>query len=129
MEKIKFSNKKVIEFQDWDELVRETYKRPYCFQQQDGCMSRGTFDFEVPNKWGVEDYENDTIPEKVNGSEMGVSFKAWLERDPNLDVFDNSFSNNLFWGRNFYPSVDMIIEDLHKKGLIDEGEYSININW
>jgi len=126
---IKYTNKKVIEVQDFDNLVRETYGRPYSFQQQDGCKSRGVHDFEIPNKWGIEDYENDTIPEKVNGDEMGVSFKAWLERDPELNVFENKFSNDLFWGRNFYPNVDMIIEDLHKKGLIEEGEYTINIDW
>lgn len=130
---IKFTNKKVIEVQDWDDLVQETYERPYSFQQQDGCKDRGIYQFEIPNKWGVEDFENNSIPEKVNGDEMGVSFKAWLERDPEQKLSNpedqNSWSINLWWERNFYPHVDMIIEDLHKKGLIEEGKYTINIDW
>ena len=64
---------------------------------------------------------------------MGVSFKAWLERDPKQKLNDkvdrDNFSLNLWWERNFYPSIDMIINDLHKKGLIEEGEYVIEIDW
>lgn len=130
---LKYSNKKVIEVQDWDDLVQETYGRPYSFQQQDGCKDRGIYQFEIPNKWGVEDFENNSIPEKVNGDEMGVSFKAWLERDPKQKLSNpedqDSWSINLWWKRNFYPHVDMIIEDLHKKGLIEAGDYLINIDW
>lgn len=128
---LKYTNKKVISVQDWDELVINTYGKPYSFQQQDGCKSRGTFDFEIPDKRGIEDYSNDTIPEVINGDEMGVSFKAWLERDPkewNGKKGDERFLD-LFWDRNFYPHISMIIEDLHKRGLIEEGEYTIDIDW
>jgi hypothetical protein len=31
---------------------------------------------------------------------------------------------NMFWERNFYPNVQMVANDLHKKGLIEAGEYS-----
>ena len=145
---IKFNKRNIIEVSDFDNLVQETYNRPYSFQQQDDCKSRGTFNFEVPSKYGIEDFENDTIPEIVNHSEMGVSFKAWLERDPNKLIPDDAknrasswkpteeeiesmrkSSTYLWWDRNFYPHVDMIIEDLYKKGLIEEGEYTINIDW
>lgn len=34
---LKFETKKIIDCFDWDELVTETYGKPYCFQQQDGC--------------------------------------------------------------------------------------------
>jgi hypothetical protein len=62
---MKIKTKKVIEVSEWDKLVEKTYGRPYNFQQQDGCKSRGTFEFSVPSdKW---DYENHTIPEEVNG--------------------------------------------------------------
>ena len=30
----------VISVHDWDDLVVQTYGRPYCFQQQDGCKER-----------------------------------------------------------------------------------------
>lgn len=131
---IKFTNKKVINVWDWDDLVTTTYGKPYSFQQQDDCKPRGTFDFEVPNKWGIEDYENDTIPFIINGREMGVSFKSWLntsEEDIKKEFpeRDSKMGLSIFWGRNFYPHVDIIIDDLYKKGLIEEGKYTINIDW
>lgn len=43
MTKLKTKTQKVIEVSDWDNLVQETYGRPYNFQQQYGCQSRGEF--------------------------------------------------------------------------------------
>lgn len=126
---IKFETKKVIEVSDFDDLVEKTYGRPYSFQQQEGCKPRGTVHITVPEDGGW-DFENDTIPEKVNGDEMGVSFKAWLERDPNqIAPFDSDWENRLFWHRNFYPDFSMVINDLHEKGLFPAGDYVINIDW
>ncbi len=139
----------LIEDRELDELVKETYGRIYCFQQQDGCKERGIYQFSVPVKY-PEDYENDSIPEIINGEEMGVSFKAWLERDPNAPLNPSKeelescayFYHEdkeewckrethiqLFYLRNFYPNVDMIINDLHERGLLPEGDYLINIDW
>ena len=130
---IKYTQKKVIRVGDFDNLVIETYGKPYSFQQQDGCKSRGSFNFSIPNKWGVEDYENTEIPFVVNGDEMGVSFETWLnttEEDINKHFNPNHrWEAGSFWSRNFYPHVDMIINDLHSKGLIEEGEYVIGIDW
>jgi len=132
---LKFNSpRKVIDVDEWDRFVSEVYGRPYAFQQQAGCKSRGPFDFEVPSEYEPDDYENDTVPEKVNDEKMGVSFKAWLERDPKqkLDTEDKWEQENgleLWWSRNFYPDVSMIIEDLYKKGLLEKGDYTINIDW
>ena len=68
---MKIRVEKVIDVSDWDKLVIETYKRPYSFQQQDGCKDRGTFRFSVPNE-ETDDYENDSVPEIVNHNEMGL---------------------------------------------------------
>lgn len=129
---IKYSNKKVIEVRDWDNLVTKTYKKPYTFQQQDGCQSRGVHNMTIPSEYDDSDMP-DTIPEKVNGEQMGVNFKAWLARDPNQPLKSeedqNSWSIGLFWDRNFYPDIQMIANDLHEKGLIEAGEYVINIDW
>lgn len=129
---IKVKNVQMIDLYDWDNLVEKTYGRPYSFQQQDGCKDRGTFDLKVPSK--AYDFENDTIPEEVNGEEMGVSFAAWLARDPKqkLDTTDNwdrEHGLDLFWTRNFYPDVQMIANDLHEKGLLPAGDYVIDIDW
>ena len=126
---IKTRTEKLIDVQDWDNLVTETYGRPYSFQQQDGCKERQLVPITVPDE--PYDYENDTVPEIVNGDEMGVSFKAWLARDPKtpLPDRDDTFGLTLWWERNFYPDVQMIANDLYEKGLIEAGDYMINIDW
>ncbi len=127
---IKYKNKKVIEVHDWDELVETTYNRPYNFQQQNGCQERGTFQITIPSKYTEDEYMNDTIPEKVNGDKMGVKFKVWLERDPKAPVNGKTdYSIGMFWERNFYPDIQTVANDLHEKGLIEAGEYTINIDW
>lgn len=124
-----FKFEKVIDVQDWDTLVVTTYNRPYSFQQQDGCKDRQRVGITIPDEaW---DFENDTIPEEINGDEMGVSFKAWLTRDPSKwegDEEDKLFLD-LFWKRNFYPEVQTVANDLHEKGLIEAGDYVIDIDW
>lgn len=130
---IKFDVKKIIGVKDFDNLVKETYGRPYSFQQQDGCKERGMYPITAPYD-DPYDYENDTLPEVVNHEEMGVSFKAWLERDPkqNLntdDEWDRKYGLSTWYERNFYPSEDMVINDLHEKGLLDAGHYEIKVDW
>ena len=126
---MKFKNVRMIEVDAWDSFVSNTYGKPYSFQQQDDCKPRGTHEFTVPcEPWG---YDNDTVQEIVNGSEMGVSFKAWLERDPHkpLPDRDDAFGLGLWWERSFYPDISEIVDDLYKKGLLEEGDYCINIDW
>ena len=142
MSNIKIRTEQVIDSFDWDDLVTETYGRPYNFQQQDDCKSRGVFRFSVPSK-DVHDYDNDTVPEIVNHHDMGVSFKAWLARDTaQLLPKDRppeewkewmegrrASSLSLWWERNFYPDVQMVANDLHAKGLLEAGDYTIDIDW
>lgn len=131
--KLKVRVENVIDMNDWDNLVTETYGRPYSFQQQDDCKSRGVFRFSVPAE--ADDYDRDTVPEIVNHHEMGVSFAAWLKRDPNTPLANDKDSNmikfnlGLWWDRNFYPDVQMIANDLHSKGLLEAGDYTLNIDW
>lgn len=126
---------KMIDCSDWDALVEETYGRPYCFQQQDGCKARGTADLTVTsNSEHGYDFVEETVPEIVNGEEMGVSFAAWIARDPNQklesrDEWDRQHGLRLWWRRNFYPTAESIAHDLCKRGLLEEGEYKINIDW
>ena len=117
-----------ITVQDFDELVRSTYSKPYSFQQQDGCKNRELVAISVPAD--PEDYDNDSVPEIVNYEDMGVSFSAWLARDPEqLLPGEDKWITELWWERNFYPDVSMIINDLHSKGLLPAGDYSIDIDW
>lgn len=128
---VKIKTKQVIRVQDWDELVEQTYGKPYNFQQQAGCQDRGNFDLTIPDE--AEDFENDkiSISDIINGRERGVSFASWLKRDPKewngLKPADQY--RRLFWFRNFYPNIQMIANDLHAKGLLPAGELTIEIDW
>lgn len=126
---LNITKENVVEVQDWDSLVTETYKRPYSFQQQDGCRNRGIFRFSVPNDEMCKDFENDTVPEIINGKKMGVSFKAWLKRDPKALVSDQVDTCDLWWDRNFYPDFQMVANDLHSRGLLCTGDYMLDIDW
>ena len=125
---LKTSKKVTVTCQDWDEFVVKTYGRPYCFQQQDGCRFKGTMPFSVP-----ADRHDITSNDRGFGEKgvMGVSFKSWLERDPKkpFDGQKYDFELEMWWHRNFYPSLSMIINDLHARGLLEEGEYTMIIDW
>jgi len=132
---LKITNKKVVTVHDWDDLVTKTYGKPYSFQQQMGCQDRGIFHISIPSNDFAGDEPNDSIPEVVNGDEMGVKFDVWLARDPKQSLKHEGKEEkeqwmiDLWWDRNFYPDVQEVANDLHKKGLIDAGDYSIEINW
>ena len=123
----------MVNVSDFDQLVKDTYGKPYSYQQQDGCKGRGVDNMEVPAD--VYDYENTSMVERVNGPDEGIDFQTWLDRDPKQPLKDEPERDNsewkieLFWTRNFYPHVSMIINDLHKRGLIEAGDFSIDINW
>lgn len=119
-----------IEVQDWDDLVEKTYGRPYCFQQQDGCHARGTWDLTVPEEIDPDEALPDTVPEVLSRNKMGVNLKAWLARDPQQKLRgpDEGF-DRMWWHRNFYPDIQEVANDLHARGLLEAGEYVINIDW
>ena len=122
----------MIAVSDWDDLVKETYGKPYSFQQQDGCKDRGLEQISIP----VECDDSD-LPEimefEINGGECGVRFNTWLNtsvekiNEEHPETYNGR--NKLWWDRNFYPDVQMIANDLYKKGLIEAGHYTIEIDW
>lgn len=129
---LKTRQEEVIDVGDWDVIVQHVYNRPYNFQQQDDCKERQRVTITIPDV--AYDFENDNIPETVDTNEMGVSFKAWLERDPKQKLqshsqWDIDYGLEMWWERNFYPNVQMIANDLYKKGLINSGKYIIDIDW
>lgn len=132
---MKTRTEKVIDTAEWDKLVMDTYGKPYCFQQQEGCKDRGLFRFTVPAESHDEDM-NDSIPEVVNHPTMGVKFATWKARDPKVPLQseekgcrEESWAIDLWWGRNFYPDFQTVANDLHAKGLLEAGEYTIDIDW
>lgn len=132
---MKVEKKNFVSVQDWDNLVVNTYKRPYSFQQQDGCKERGVHLLSIPDKYesGFDPFTNDTLPEESGTDEMGVSFKAWLKRDPEQILAKPGEENKIYledwWLRNFYPDIQVVADDLYEKGLIEAGDYAIHIDW
>jgi len=131
--KLKLRTDRFVDLEEWDKLVVDTYQRPYALQQQDARQCRGFISLTVPDP-NAEEYGNDTIPEMVNGEKMGVTFAAWLSRDPKAPIGKGAdggldYMIELFWYRNFYPSLQVVANDLYTKGLLEAGDYTIVIDW
>jgi hypothetical protein len=135
---VNIKTEQVISVGDWDKLITSTYGKMYSFQQQEDCQPRGRVCITIPDAAEEYDYTNTTLPEVVNHSDMGVSFAAWLARDPKQPLDGNGnpekasaeqWKIDLWWARNFYPAIQMVGNDLHSKGLIEAGEYTIDIDW
>lgn len=126
---LKVQNTKLVTVGSWDSLVEKTYGKPYNFQQQDGCKERGIHHITIPQQ--CEDMYEDVKPEEIDLKLEGVNFEVWNSIP--VEKFEamrgTNQSHDLFWGRNFYPDVQMVANDLHAKGLIEAGEYAIEIDW
>lgn len=121
---LKFTETKVIDYLDWDDLVMKTYGKPYSFQQQEDCRDRGFYPINVPEKYPYD--IEDSIPVSY-----GTSFQSWLDKDPNecFKEGEKDWETKLIWHRIFYPDVSMLVNDLYEKGLIEEGKYVIRVDW
>lgn len=136
---IKITQRNQIECSDWDALVVETYGKPYCFQQQNGCRQRGIFSITIPDEYGNEADEEASywIPKlediMIDDVRDAVKLGAWLSVNPNdYKAKLNQYAHwnvNIFWHRNYYPDIHTIANDLYSKGLIEAGEYDIKIDW
>ena len=116
---MKITEIKLIELAEFDSLVKETYKKPYSLQQQEGGMERHLLRIAVP----VEE------PEDHQDGDMGVSFETWLNTSLETFPFEYEYQMEFFWEREFYPPLEMIVNDLFNQGLMEAGEYGIDINW
>lgn len=130
---LKYENIKVISCSDWDKFIQSVYGRPYCFQQQDGCKDRGTFSFRVPIH-GAEQEPPETInttPYYIEEFPSGFSLKQWLSRDPDTPLDGQMYPHELeiWWRRYFYPFFEELVQDLSEKGILEDGEYMIDIDW
>jgi hypothetical protein len=120
----------MIESLELDELVKKNYNKPYRFQQQEGSRSRNCEHFIIPTLG--TDFHRNTIPEVIPSKVRGVSFKAWLDRDPKTQLNGEKTPDwkiKVFWERNFYPNPEILLNDLYYRGLIPAGELVIRINY
>lgn len=111
---------KLIEASEFNALVEQTYQRPYSIQHQ----YRSYVKFSVPAD--DYDYTANYVDIEDDGA-SGVCFAAWLARDVSQPFNPQGlvFQTKLFWYRNFYPALEMVVNDLHAKGLLPVGEYVV----
>ena len=129
---MKIKTEKVVDESEWSKLVSETYGRPYDFQQQDGCKDRGVYSLTIPDNYDWEGMASDDVPEDSQDEyPNAVKFEKWLERDPKqpLKGQEYDWELSMWWERRFYPHIESVANDLYKKGLLEDGEYIIIIDW
>ena len=131
MNKLKIKTCKIIDVHDWNDFIKDIYGLPYNFQQQDGCKDRGIEVITVPIEYSQDDDDemHDDIPLQINGDIRGIKFEVWKNSNPNDFKFKYDWEPKLFYDRNFYPHINMITNDLYKRGLLEAGEYIIHIDW
>lgn len=120
---MRVENIKLIWESELSELVRETYGRPYRLQQQGDCMAQDSMlRATVPDDgWFSIDDE--------------PHFEEWKARDVNLqpegvaDWSEHSWRRDLWWDRKFYPHYQVVLNDLHARGLLEAGDYVIHVYW
>lgn len=115
---------KLIDNSDFDQLVQDTYKKPYRIQQTEGCLERQCFSFKANKDLNFAEDLPKNVEFDYEGE--GVDFETWVNT-PYTETDD--YRVNLFWERSFHPYFNDLVLDLCKKGLIKEGEYSMKISW
>lgn len=108
----------------FSELVTETYGRPYQLQQQQP-MGQDT----VTQRF--------TVPEHVDqDTEYNITFADWSTRDPDIGPDGERWhgtlpllSKELWWHREYHCDPQMILNDLHARGLLPTGVYRIHVWW
>lgn len=120
---IKSKIKHVISSAAWNKQVSKIYGRPYSIEDQ--FEFNRVLGFKVPNR--SFDFANETVEENEDTKETGVNFKSWIARDPDQKIGSDpcAFVTTLWWYRAFYPDIEVLANDLFKKGLLERGEYVI----
>ncbi len=101
---MKMSTVTLIDEGDFSELVRETYGKPYQFQQQE-FLSQDSIRFF-------------TVPEEPDN--YGLTLAEWVAT-PVVD--------EMSFYRDCYPELQMIVNDLHERELLPAGRYALHIWW
>ena len=118
----------ILKAHQLNQLVMQTYGRPYAFNQQEDSKGTDVHFYDIPVE-NPRDYSRTEMPDVINGLQQGISFETWLNRDITQwnGKPENAHQLKLFWVRNFYPCVEMVLNDLQVKDLIPAGKYAICI--
>lgn len=127
---LKYTLIRQVSDSDFDDLVMATYGKSYSVQQQAGCRDRGVIDITVPSVYDYNDDYADNIEQAIADDLYGVKWDDWLNLDPNdLRLGEENWEREMNLQRNVYPPMHDLINDLYAKGLIEAGEYQIEIDW
>lgn len=108
---------KIIDEDEFSQLVRDTYQRPYQLQQHG-------FDSGEPMRIGT--YLEIDVPGTDTWLPGEHSLEEWLEREvenPGDKIAE------IEWEREFTPDLQQLVNDLHAQGLLEAGEYLIKVEW
>jgi hypothetical protein len=119
---MRIENVKLIGETEFSRLVSETYGRPYQLQQQDNCM-------------GQDEIERVTVPDEGIDIDDDARFAEWRDADvPDpVGVLHGEtrwdWEVELYWQREYYPPLQELVNDLHERGLLPQGDYVIHASW
>lgn len=145
----------VIDEREFSELVSKTYGRPYRLQQQgEGIGNGNVVHVEVPSEpsgflgtndngdplpdfqtWLDRD-ETASVPDPT--TEMLKKHNEDNKHKPDFEKIlipedkqslPGGLTHQLWWTRDFYPPLESVLTDLHAKGLLDAGDYTIHAWW
>lgn len=102
----------LIDESEFSALVTKIYGRPYRFQQQGDMKCQDTI-------------ETFSVPSEEYGGWTGPSLTEWQIAPPP----DGDFKEELRWHRDFYPELEVVVNDLYARGLIAAGDYALHVWW
>ena len=97
---------------EFSQLVEDTYGRPYKLQQQGDMLHQ-------------ESMVRLSVPGEVFDHWQATTLEEWVAAEYPSPKFDYDFQ----WEREFYPQLEEVANDLHERGLLDEGEYVLHVWW
>lgn len=103
-------------------LVTETYGRPYQLQQQGDMLAQ-------------ESMTRATVPQEPDFDSDLPSLEEWSSRDVDAQPegesswSEHAWRRDLWWQRKFYPDLQLVLNDLHARGLLPAGDYVIHTWW
>ena len=132
---MKIEKLNVISDANWSRFVSETYGRPYWFSYQRwrDQGEKGLYRFTLPLE-DIEEFDEHgecDVEDIPKPKWFGVKFEYWLERDPKKPLVGQTKDEQLedWWENSFYPSHEVIANDLFNKGILEAGDYAIGVDW
>lgn len=100
---------------NFSDFVSGFYRKPYHLQQQGEMMGQDTYVLETVGSY------DDWDEEGIRSAEEELN--TWLATD------HTAFKHRFEFEREHYPSLEVVLWDLYRKGAIAAGTYFIYVSW